>query len=134
MAEKHLTEESIPFYPDHISTEAKVTLGVLALVVVFGVIGLFNPVGLGEPADPLNTPTHIKPEWYFLGLYQVLKFESVSKTTGALIPVLAVLLLLVWPFIDRKPDRSPRIYRTRFIIVAVISVILIALTIWGEVS
>jgi len=89
-------------------------------------------VGLGEPADPMNTPAHVKPEWYFLGLYQLLKF--ISKTAGAVLPIIAVLVITFWPFIDRKPDTSGKIYRWRAIAVAVFMLILIALTIWGEVS
>ena len=67
-------EKGVPFYPDHVALEAKVALGVVILVVVIGVIGLFAPVGLGAPADAMDTPAHIKPEWYFLALYQLLRY------------------------------------------------------------
>lgn len=126
------TETSVPFYPDHVSLEAKVVIGVSALALVVGLIGLFAPVGLGDPADPMNTPAHVKPEWYFLGLYQLLKY--ISKTAGAVLPILAVLVITFWPFIDRKPDTSRKSYSRRAIGVAVFMVILIAMTIWGEVS
>lgn len=132
MSETHLEDESIPFYPDHVRNEARVVLGLTILVVVVGLIGLFLPVGLGEPADPLNTPAHVKPEWYFLALYQLLKF--IPKTTGAVLPVIALLILTIWPFLDRKPDRSRRATRIRLIGVILALVILIVLTIWGEVS
>ncbi len=132
MSDTHLEDESIPFYPDHVRTEFRVVLGVTAVVLVIGLIGLLAPVGIGEPADPMNTPAHVKPEWYFLALYQLLKF--IPKTTGAVLPVLAVILLTLWPFIDRKPDRSPRAARVRLVLVIVGVVILIAATIWGEVS
>jgi quinol-cytochrome oxidoreductase complex cytochrome b subunit len=89
-------------------------------------------VGLGDPADPMNTPAQVKPEWYFLGLYQLLKY--ISKTAGAVLPVFAVIVITLWPFIDRKPDKSSKAYRWRAIFVAVFMIILIALTIWGEVS
>ena len=134
MAEiEHTSEEnSIPFYPDHVSNEAKVVLGVAAIAILVGLIGLFSPVGLGEPADPMNTPAHVKPEWYFLGLYQLLKY--ISKTAGAVLPILGVLVITFWPFIDRKPDTTKKSYRNRAIGVAIFMVILIAMTIWGEVS
>ena len=132
MSEKTTEKDSIPFYPDHLRTEFRVTLGILAVVVLIGLLALFNPVGLGEPADPLNTPAHVKPEWYFLALYQLLKF--IPKTTGAVAPVIAVIVLALWPFIDRKPDKSRKIYRTRFIFVTIAMIVFIALTIWGEVS
>jgi quinol-cytochrome oxidoreductase complex cytochrome b subunit len=128
----HSDEESVPFYPDHVTIEAKVVIGVSILALVIGVIGLFAPVGLGEPADPMNTPAHVKPEWYFLGLYQLLKY--ISKTMGAVLPVIAVFVITFWPFIDRKPDTSPKVYRRRALTVAIIMVIMIAMTIWGEVS
>lgn len=125
-------ENSVPFYPVHVSNEAKVVLGISVVAIVIGLIGLFSPVGLGEPADPMNTPAHVKPEWYFLGLYQLLKY--ISKTAGAVLPIIGVLVITFWPFIDRKPDQSKRSYRNRAIGIAIFMVILIAMTIWGEVS
>jgi cytochrome b6-f complex subunit 4 len=125
-------DNSVPFYPDHVSNEAKVVIGFSVLALVVGLIGLFAPVGLGEPADPMNTPAHVKPEWYFLGLYQLLKY--ISKTAGAVLPIFAILVITLWPFIDRKPDTSTKAYRWRAIGVAIFMVILIAMTIWGEVS
>jgi cytochrome b6-f complex subunit 4 len=125
-------EHTVPFYPDHLVLEAKVALGFGIAVILIGLIGLVFPVGLGEPADPMNTPAHVKPEWYFLALYQLLKY--IPKTTGAVAPVIAVIIITIWPFIDRKPDKSPKTRRIRFIVVAVGLLLLIAITIWGEVS
>ncbi len=125
-------EKGVPFYPDHVALEAKVALGVVILVVVIGVIGLFAPVGLGAPADAMDTPAHIKPEWYFLALYQLLRY--IPETIGATSPVLAIVLLMFWPFLDQKPDRSKKATKIRFWISSVAVVIIIALTIWGEVS
>jgi quinol-cytochrome oxidoreductase complex cytochrome b subunit len=130
--EQQANETSVPFYPDHVSLEAKVVIVVSIVALVVGLIGLFAPVGLGEPADPMNTPAHVKPEWYFLGLYQLLKY--ISKTAGAILPILGVLVITFWPFIDRKPDISRKSYRLRAIGVTAFMVILIAMTIWGEVS
>jgi cytochrome b6-f complex subunit 4 len=130
--EQQANETSVPFYPDHVSLEAKVVIGVSVVSLLVGLIGLFAPVGLGDPADPMNTPAHVKPEWYFLGLYQLLKY--ISKTAGAVLPILGVLVITFWPFIDRKPDKSRKSYRRRAIGVAVFMIVLIAMTIWGEVS
>jgi len=130
--EQQAKETSVPFYPDHVSLEAKVVIGVSVVALLVGLIGLFAPVGLGNPADPMNTPAHVKPEWYFLGLYQLLKY--ISKTAGAVLPILGVLVITFWPFIDRKPDKSMKSYRRRAIGVAVFMVLLIAMTVWGEVS
>lgn len=128
--QKH--EEGVPFYPDHLTLEAKVALGVGILVVIIGIIGLFIPVGLGEPADPMDTPAHIKPEWYFLSLYQLLRF--IPKTIGATAPVVAILLIMVWPFLDHKPEKTTKTRKIRFWFSVVAVIIIIALTIWGEVS
>ena len=90
------------------------------------------PVGLQLPADPMDTPAHVKPEWYFLALYQLLKY--IPKGIGASIPVILVGLLMIYPFLDRKPDQSKQTTRNRMILVGVMLVVLVALTIWGEVS
>ncbi|OGO14365.1 MAG: hypothetical protein A2Y53_04605 [Chloroflexi bacterium RBG_16_47_49] len=137
---EHSNEDSIPFYPDHVRTEFYVVLGVLVVVLIIAIAGMIKPIGIGEPADPLNTPQHVKPEWYFLALYQILKkippivLGIQGKIIGVVIPVLLVGLIFIWPFLDNKPDKSKRIYwiRLAFVIVAVITII--ALTIWGEVS
>jgi cytochrome b6-f complex subunit 4 len=128
----HKDEHTVPFYPDHISLEAKWALGLGIIMIIIGIVGIFLPVGLQDPADPMNTPTHVKPEWYFLGLYQLLKY--IPKTIGAVAPVIALGLVLIWPFLDRKPDKSKKTARIRAIVVTVLLLAYIALTIWGEVS
>ena len=131
-AEIKQEEETIPFYPDHVRTEFWVTVGVMVVVLIVAVIGLFLPVGLGEPADPINTPAHVKPEWYFLALYELLKY--IPKSAGAVGPVIALLLIAIWPFLDRKPDRSRRSYWIRAAIVAIALLLMIVFTVMGEVS
>jgi quinol-cytochrome oxidoreductase complex cytochrome b subunit len=137
---EHSPEDTIPFYPDHVKTEFYVVLGILAIVLIIGIVGLFNPVGTGEPADPLNTPLHVKPEWYFLALYQILKkippmFLGIEgKIIGVVIPILLVGVIIIWPFLDSKPDKSRKAYRNRLILSIAAVIIIVALTIWGEVS
>ncbi len=131
MSEKQ-EENSVPFYPDHLTLEAKVALGFTILVVLIGVIGFFFPIGLGTPADPMDTPLHIKPEWYFLFLYQLLRY--IPKTIGATAPVIAILLMAIWPFLDSKPDTSKKTFQNRIWFSVIIVIVIIALTIWGEVS
>ena len=124
-------EKTIPFYPDHISTEAKVAVGILVLTFIVGAIGLFLPVGLEAPADPMDTPAHTKPEWYFLFLYQMLKY--VPKTLGVLIPLVALVAITIWPFLDNKDD-TLRARRNRWILVIVALVLILGLTILGVVT
>lgn len=128
----HDGEETIPFFPDHVRTEAWVALGVIGLVMAVAVIGWLAPVGLGDPADPMNTPLHIKPEWYFLGLYQLLKF--VPQNVGIGVIAVGVGALFFVPFLDRKPDSSPLAARRRMIGAAVVVIVLLVLTVWGEFS
>ncbi|MFZ5910570.1 MAG: cytochrome b subunit of the bc complex [Chloroflexota bacterium] len=141
MATTHPEEEkdSVPFFPNHFMTEFYVVVGITVLAVVIGALGMMFPVGLQDPADPLNTPLHVKPEWYFLALYQLLKFvpPSILGINGPMFAVVSIILALlvvaIWPFLDQKAD-SKKAMRIRAIGVAVFVVLAIALTIWGEVS
>lgn len=132
-------KDSVPFYPDHIRTEFYVIIGVMVLVVLFGFLGMLFPVGLQAPADPLNTPLHVKPEWYFLALYQILKFipPTILGINGSMFAVvtilLAVLAVILWPFLDKKED-SIKATRIRLILTVIGVIVAIAMTIWGEVG
>ena len=132
-------KDSIPFYPDHIRTEFYVVIGIMVLVIIFGVLGMLFPVGLQAPADSLNTPLHVKPEWYFLALYQILKYipPQVLGISGPVFGVVTILLAVVaiflWPFLDKKED-SKKAMRIRLILSIIGVIIAIAMTIWGEVS
>lgn len=128
MAEHTKSTDTIPFYPDHIKTEARVVYYILGIAVLIGIAAAFFPVGLEEPADPMVTPDHVKPEWYFLALYQLLKY--IPKTVGVLFPIIGLLVVLIWPFLDRKAD-SPRQMRIRAIGTVAFTIILIAMTLWG---
>jgi quinol-cytochrome oxidoreductase complex cytochrome b subunit len=102
--EKHLEEgQGIPFFPHHVLKEAVifcVLIGVLVTLIILW------PVELGEKADPFVTPEGIKPEWYFLSTYQLLKYFP--KLLGIFVSMVPPLLLLLWPFVDRSPERHPK--------------------------
>ncbi|MES0338831.1 MAG: hypothetical protein ACNYZI_03515 [Anaerolineales bacterium] len=123
-------EKTIPFFPDHIWTEAKVVILIMAIMIVVGIVGLIIPIGLESPADPMVTP-HVKSDWYFLFLYEMLKY--VPKTIGVLIPIIGLILIVIWPFLDRKGD-TLRARNVRWIIVIVGSIVVIGLTIMGALS
>jgi quinol-cytochrome oxidoreductase complex cytochrome b subunit len=93
----------IPFFPHHVLKE-----GVIFCVMVGALVTLIVlwPVELGEKADPFVTPEGIKPEWYFLPTYQLLKYFP--KLLGILVSLIPPLLLLLWPFLDRSPERHPK--------------------------
>lgn len=126
------SEESIPFFPDHVKTEFKVVVGTIAVVIIIGVIGMLSPVGIGDPADPLNTPTHVKPEWYFLALYQLLKY--IPEATGIAIIIIAMLILIFWPFLNSKKEKTTKPTKIRLVVTIIGVIILIAATVWGEIS
>jgi len=132
-------KDSIPFYPDHIRTEFYVVIGIMVLVIIFGVLGMINPLGLQAPADSLNTPLHVKPEWYFLALYQLLKYIPPQvlgidgPVFGVVVILLAVLAVIFWPFLDKKED-TRKAMLIRAIVVTIGVIVLVAMTIWGEVS
>jgi quinol-cytochrome oxidoreductase complex cytochrome b subunit len=122
-------KKTIPFFPNYLLDEViawYVGLGVLIVLA-----SLF-PAGLEGQADPLKTPEHIKPEWYFLFLYQSLKL--VPRTAGVLLPGVGVLLLLLVPFMDRGPLRRMRRRKVLIGAVVLVMAVIVALTIWGATS
>ncbi len=89
----------IPFVPDYMLDEVIAWYFVLGAIVVLASI---FPAGIEEQANPLETPEHIKPEWYFLAVYEFLKF--VPRIVGVLAPMVALVLLVFLPFLDRNPE------------------------------
>ena len=122
------TDDPIPFFPDHFMTEFKVALGMIAVAVIVSLLPMFQ-VELGAPADPLNTPEGIKPEWYFLAIYEIIKY--IPKLAGTLLPFAIMAVLFFWPFMDRGPETSPRQSRVRASAVVVILVAFVVLTYLG---
>jgi quinol-cytochrome oxidoreductase complex cytochrome b subunit len=94
---------------------------------------------LQAPADPLDTPLHVKPEWYFLFLYQILKVipPNILGIEGTAFGVVSVMLALIvatlWPFFDKKEDSKKALW-IRVAVTILGLIIVIALTVWGEVS
>ncbi|MBU2611780.1 MAG: hypothetical protein KJ606_12675 [Chloroflexi bacterium] len=132
-------KDTIPFFPDHFMTELYVTIGIVVLAVILGILGIINPIGLQAPADPLDTPLHVKPEWYFLALYQLLKYvpPQVLGIDGAIFStsmvMIALLVVAIWPFLDKKDDKKKAMW-IRLAVTVVGVIVAVALTIWGEVS
>ena len=120
------------FFPDLIVEDAIVStlviLVVIALAVLFG-------TPLEGQADPTNTGYVPRPEWYFLFLFELLKyFPGNLEWVGVVVlPGLFFVFLLLLPFLDRGPRRSPR-YRPISTTLATLSVIAIALLTWRAVQ
>lgn len=101
--------DSIPFHP-YYTIKDLFGLGVF-LLIYCGFI-FFAPNFFGEPdnyipANPLITPAHIVPEWYFLPFYAILR-SIPDKLGGVLTMFGAVFVLAVVPWLDRNPIRSSR--------------------------
>ena len=101
--------ESIPFYPYFY---AKDLFAFFILITIFSLFLFFAPNALGHsdnyiPANPLVTPPHIVPEWYFLPFYAILR-SIPDKLGGVIAMVSAILLLMVLPIINTSKVRSSK--------------------------
>jgi len=95
---------TFPFFPDHFVTEMIIALFILTFLTCLTVL---VPVQMGEPANPLVTPEHIKPEWYFYPMFRLLKL--VPLRVGIVLSGLIMAAVFFWPLIDgairkRRPD------------------------------
>nr|AAR06158.1 cytochrome b [Loxodonta cyclotis]AAW01440.1 cytochrome b [Loxodonta africana]AFX94406.1 cytochrome b [Loxodonta cyclotis x africana]AEQ59300.1 cytochrome b [Loxodonta cyclotis]AFX94085.1 cytochrome b [Loxodonta africana] len=99
--------DKIPFHPYY---TIKDFLGLLILILLLLLLALLSPDMLGDPdnympADPLNTPLHIKPEWYFLFAYAILRSVP-NKLGGVLALFLSILILGLMPLLHTSKYRS----------------------------
>jgi ubiquinol-cytochrome c reductase cytochrome b subunit len=119
------------FFPNLIVEDAVVSTLVILLVIVFAV--LFGAPLEGQ-ADPTNTGYVPRPEWYFLFLFQLLKyFPGNFEWVGvAVLPALFFVFLALLPLLDRGPRRSPR-YRPISSAIALLSVLAVAALTWQAV-
>jgi quinol-cytochrome oxidoreductase complex cytochrome b subunit len=132
-------ERLLPFWPHYVLSEMIAWYIVLGILIILA--ALF-PAGLDEKANAFSTPEHVKPEWYFLAVYQFLKVAAVlnfisaeaPKLIGIFAPGLGLVLLFFLPFLDRGPKRPARRRPLMLLITLGILVIIIALTIWGQYS
>ena len=104
---KKAKEKGVPFFPDIIFKDAVVTLIVFIVLVA---LAYFVGAPVEERANPNDTSYTPRPEWYFLFLFQLLKyFPGNLEVIGAMIlPGLFILLLIALPFIDKSAKRHFR--------------------------
>ncbi|MCE2509760.1 MAG: cytochrome b/b6 [Alphaproteobacteria bacterium] len=102
-------QDSIPFHPYY---TAKDYFGLGVFLIAYMAIVFFAPNFFGEPdnyipANPMATPPHIVPEWYFLPYYAILR--AIPDKLGGVIAMFGSLLILfVLPWLDRSKVRSAR--------------------------
>nr|AAR00691.1 cytochrome b [Badis siamensis] len=99
--------DKISFHPYY---SYKDLLGFATILLILMSLALFSPHLLGDPdnftpANPLVTPPHIKPEWYFLFAYAILR--SIPNKLGGVLALLAsILVLMAVPFINTSKHRN----------------------------
>lgn len=95
------------FYPSFLFKEIVVMTLIFILVAI--ILALVFPVGLEDPADPTDNLYIPKPEWYFMSLYQLLKYfpGKWEIIATAIIPSGGIIALLLLPFIDKNPEKRP---------------------------
>nr|AAV85632.1 cytochrome b [Pyrilia caica] len=99
--------DKIPFHPYF---SLKDLLGFMIMLPLLTALTLFSPNLLGDPenftpANPLVTPPHIKPEWYFLFAYAILR-SIPNKLGGVLALAASVLILFLSPFLHKSKQRT----------------------------
>ncbi len=94
------TDKPFNFFPDHIISE--VMIGTL-LLFLLTLLAIVFPAHMGEKANPLVTPEHIKPEWYFFFQFRLLKLTGLN--TAVVLSGLLGGLVLFWPWIDTVIER-----------------------------
>ena len=102
-------EDTVPFHPYY---TVKDGFAAVVFLILFASFVFYNPDALGHadnyiPANPLVTPTHIVPEWYFLPFYAILRAVP-DKLMGVLLMFGAIASLFVLPWLDTSKVRSMR--------------------------
>jgi len=101
--------DTLPFHPYY---TAKDSVGMVVYFIVFASLVFFAPNYLGHadnyiPANPMVTPAHIVPEWYFLPYYAILRAVP-DKLGGVLLMFGSILDWFILPWLDTSPVRSMR--------------------------
>nr|AGE35468.1 cytochrome b [Meroles suborbitalis] len=99
--------DKIPFHPYY---SYKDLLGMILMIFCLLMLVLFNPNLLGDPenfspANPMMTPPHIKPEWYFLFAYAILR-SIPNKLGGVLALLFSILVLFLIPLLHTSKQRT----------------------------
>lgn len=94
------------FYPKQVLMDTAVAL---LMICVLGLLSHFLPTELGPKANPADTQYVPRPEWYYLPIFQWLKyFKGPFAVVGiVIIPTLTAILIIALPFIDRRLERRP---------------------------
>src|SRR2546423_1480442 len=94
------------FYPKQVMMDTAVAL---IMICVLGLLSHFYPTELGPKANPADTQYVPRPEWYYLPIFQWLKYfkGSLAIVGIVIVPALTAILIVALPFIDRRLERRP---------------------------
>lgn len=125
----------IPFWPVFISKDIfvlSIFLTIFFYLVFYHYNFAMDPINF-DPADPMKTPPHIYPEWYFLWSYEVLRGFFFSADLGFIAFQIANIIFLFMPWLDRSPIVAPAHKRPVFMVWFWILIVdMIVLTIYGK--
>nr|YP_010691288.1 cytochrome b [Drosophila insularis]WBU93912.1 cytochrome b [Drosophila insularis]WBU94055.1 cytochrome b [Drosophila paulistorum] len=121
--------DKIPFHPYF---TFKDIVGFIIMITLLISLVLINPYLLGDPdnfipANPLVTPAHIQPEWYFLFAYAILR-SIPNKLGGVIALVLSIAILMILPFYNLSKFRGIQFYPINQILFWIMVVTVILLT------
>nr|ANT45821.1 cytochrome b [Apolygus lucorum] len=121
--------DKIPFHPYF---SIKDYMGMLITLYMFIMLNLWEPQLLGDPenfipANPLVTPVHIQPEWYFLFAYAILR--SIPNKLGGVIAMIAsIAIIMILPFTNKNKFQSMNFYPLNKMLFWILVVNLLLLT------
>ncbi len=132
-------KQLLPFWPHYLLSEFIAWYVMLAVLIALASI---FPADLQAKADPFRTPADVKPEWYFLFLYQLLKDAAflstinpeLPKLAGITLPGIGLVLLALLPFLDRSKRRPARERPFMLAIVVILLLLIAFLTLRGALS
>nr|QIH96330.1 cytochrome b [Amara aulica] len=121
--------DKIPFHPYF---SFKDIMGFIMLLMMLTILTLLNPYYLGDPdnftpANPLITPIHIQPEWYFLFAYAILR-SIPNKLGGVIALIMSILILMILPLSNISNFQSMKFYPMNQILFWFFFIIVIMLT------
>nr|YP_009175510.1 cytochrome b [Phyllomimus detersus]ALG66362.1 cytochrome b [Phyllomimus detersus] len=121
--------DKIPFHPYF---SLKDIFGMMLMLTMLTLLTLIKPYLLGDPdnfipANPLVTPIHIQPEWYFLFAYAILR-SIPNKLGGVIALVLSIAILMIMPLYNKNNFRSLQFYPINQILFWIMTSIIIMLT------
>nr|ADZ56272.1 cytochrome b [Bryodema luctuosum luctuosum] len=125
--------DKIPFHP-YFTYKDSITFTIMIMILMM--LCLINPYMLGDPdnfvpANPLVTPIHIQPEWYFLFAYAILR-SIPNKLGGVIALILSVSILMILPFYNKTKFRGIQFYPINQIMFWIMVIVVCLLTWIGK--